>query len=144
MPVRTVRIPITIKIAMSIWLLLMALQAGGMITLATRGPINPAELAWRVAVFVCLGYQVYAASRFSRWSLVAHTLVYASVTLRRYLIDPDWTGRYPMLGVFVDIIPWALMVLLVAIHWRKMNWSPLGLPMSARAAAQAEDAEVTA
>ncbi len=128
MPVHTARVPATIKIAMSIWLIFMALQAVAIAVALTGERINPAELAWHVAVFCGLGYQVYAASRLSRWSLLVHSLVYASITFRRYLRDPDWTQRYPLLGIFVDIIPWAAVVLLVAIHWRKLNWSLLGLP----------------
>ena len=128
MPAPTARVPFTIKIAMSIWLIFMVLQALAIASTLAGAKIDPAELAWRVAVFCGLGYQVYAASRLSRWSVLVHTLVYGSITVRRYLRDPDWTQRYPILGVFVDIIPWAAVALLVAVHWRKLNWSPLGLP----------------
>lgn len=129
MPAVKTRVPFTIKIAISIWLIFMVLQALAIASTLASAQINPLELSWRVTVFCGLGYQVYAASRLSRWSVLVHTLVYGSVTVRRYLRDPDWTQHYPMLGVFVDIIPWAAVALLVAVHWRKLNWSPLGLPI---------------
>lgn len=135
MPALKTRVPFTIKIAISIWLIFMALQALAIAAMLADAQINPLELAWRAAVFCGLGYQIYAASRLSRWSLVVHTLVYGSVTVRRYLHDPDWTQRYPILGVFVDIIPWAAVALLVAVHWRKLNWFLLG-PAPERAQAE--------
>jgi hypothetical protein len=130
MPPKEALLPISIKIAIGFWMLFMVLQAIGLVTVVASGKTSAAALVLGVLIFVGLGYQSFAASRLSRWSLVCHSLVYACISLRRYMANPRWTDDYPLLGVFVDVIPWALITILVAIHWRRMTWKPLGESLS--------------
>lgn len=118
----------SIKITVAFWIFFTGLATLGLLGTLLAGDIKPAPVAWSIVTICGLAYQSYAASRLSRWSLLTHTLLYAGVTLRRYLADPNWTDRYPILGVFTDIIPWGFVTILIAVHWRKMNWAPLGLP----------------
>lgn len=110
----------------------MGLAALDLLRTLLAGEIRPMRLALNIVALCGLAYQSFAASRLSRWSLVTHTLLfawfYASITVRRYLTDPNWMVSYSVVGVFLDILPWGFVTILIAVHWRKMNWAPLGLP----------------
>ena len=125
---RTTKLPLTIKIVVGFWSIFIGLGVLALIGVLFEGNDLVPKVAWSLFMLFGVIYQTIAISRMSRWSLLCHTVLYAATTLRRFVVDPNWMDRFPLLGVFVDIIPWAFVTIMIAVHWQKMNWAPLGLP----------------
>jgi hypothetical protein len=73
-----------------------------------------------------VAYQAVALARLSRWPVVLTIGTAAWSIAARYLMHYDWRANYPMLGVFIVLIPLTLYLACTLPHWRKMNWALLG------------------
>ena len=133
MKTRSIRLPLSIKIVLIGYALSFPIRAmGAMNVLRVAQP----SLAWYVLNGIELAltaYEMLALSRLSRWAPVLQAAAMTVFLVNRFLQDPNWTQRYPMLGIFAVITPGLVYFALVLPHWRKMNWAPFGLPYRARA-----------
>lgn len=107
--------------------LLLAGRAAAFLAFLLGKPLHQPWPEFALAVAL-MTFQIVGLSRMSRWPIVAQaTMVTFSIAIQ-YAIQPHWTDRYPMLGVFAVIIPLAAYLALTLPHWRKMNWALFGRP----------------
>jgi hypothetical protein len=123
------RTPLSIKILVVVWSLI------GLLQLATnsRIPASGITLWWLTTLSAALGfvtYQAIALWRLSRWPIVLQSISFGLILQNRHQAGFDWRAHYPLLGIFVFVIPTALYFALVLPHWRKTNWSLFGRPYS--------------
>jgi hypothetical protein len=116
---------------LSIWIIAVAWGLAGLAPIVrwamTPQPVGDGMIA-AVAV-TTLGFVVYQAVsliRLSRWPILMTVLSIAWTLIDRRQAHFDWRGHYPMLGVFVILIPCALYLACTLPHWRKMNWTLFG------------------
>jgi hypothetical protein len=119
--------PLSIKILVVVWSLI------GLLQLATNSRIPAPGITpwWLITLAAALGfvsYQAIALWRLSRWPIVLQSISFGLVLQNRHQAGFDWRAHYPLLGIFVFVIPTALYFALVLPHWRKMNWALFGRP----------------
>lgn len=123
MATRSVRTPLSIKFVVGFYLLNILFRAFGLWNyFRYSGEATPLWAALIGIEAVAILYQLVAAPRLSRWAPIVQVGVLSGFMAWRYVQEPGWTKTYPMLGVFVLIIPTAIYLALVLPHWRKMNW----------------------
>ncbi len=135
METRSERLPPSIKVALVCYALGIPIRVSGVITFLRLEAPTPLWYVLNGVELVLVAYQMFALSRLSRWAPILQGLAMAGFIGNRYAHDPNWTQRYPLLGVFAVITPTLVYMALVLPHWRKMNWAPFGLPYRARAEA---------
>lgn len=134
METRSVRTPLSIKIAVGFFFLGLATKAfGSWMFKQVGGDLTALWFILSTIEVAAMIYQILVLPRLSRWAPIVQVLVVIAFITWRYIRDPNWTDNFPLTGVFVLIIPLAGYLALVLPHWRKMNWAPLGLPYRAAA-----------
>ena len=118
----------------SIWLIVLIWSLIGLapvIQLAARaGPGARGAVSFAALVTLAwIAYQAAALVRLSRWPVVLTLGVAAWSLAARYLAHYAWRAHYPMLGVFIVLIPLGLYLACTLPHWRKMNWACSGAPI---------------
>ena len=124
---------------LSIWIIVVVWSLVGLTPIArlvSSGAVAVVSFPVLIPV-VWLAYHAVALTRLSRWPIVLIAGMAGSSILSRYLTHYDWRAHYPMLGVFIILIPSALYLGCTLPHWRKMNWAPFG--RSYRPAAELEE-----
>jgi hypothetical protein len=114
--------PLSIKIAMALWILYAVLPIFG---LGLSRHASPLTLFNFLFVFGRTGLDVlwiHLLWKMNRWSLIGWTTTVAVNVVLLYLGNPHWTDRYKHLGVFSAIIPVILFAALILPHWKKMSW----------------------
>lgn len=134
MTTRSVRTPLSIKIAVGFFVLGLANKAlGAWMYKQVGGDLTALWLLLSAIEVAAMIYQILVLPRLSRWAPIVQIVIVISFITWRYIQNPNWTDNFPVTGVFVLIIPLAAYLALVLPHWRKMNWAPLGLRYSAAA-----------
>jgi hypothetical protein len=115
---------------LSIWIIavLWSLPYLAPLSRLTTGALPVSRTAVVLAAVAFALYQALALVRLSRWPILLTAAVGAWSVISRHLAHFDWRHRYPMLGVFVILIPLALYFACTMPHWRKMNWALFGRP----------------
>jgi membrane associated rhomboid family serine protease len=124
---RTHRRPLSIWIIAAIWSLGALVPT---VRWAMSSPFGASGAVWAVLIMtaVFIGYQAVALIRLSRWPVLMTIASLAWTLIDRRQAHFDWRGHYPMLGVFVFLVPCAVYLACTLPHWRKMNWGPFGRP----------------
>jgi hypothetical protein len=128
---RSHRTPVSIKIAVGLWLLIAATKIVSTISMAiVLTPFGAQKFAFGSQVFglVFALYQAIALARLSRWPMLLQPAVAAASILSLYASGFDWRERYPILGPLAMILPPLILLALTLPHWRKMNWGVFGRP----------------
>jgi hypothetical protein len=118
------RPPISILVVSVLYLLLFIVAAWRVVM-----PLRPltSEMVVRIALDIGLyAYLIVATLRMSRWPILAVLTWFVVRIGVNYYMDPRWTDRYPLSGVFVMIIPMSVFAGLVLPHWKKLNWNLFG------------------
>ncbi|HEY2660727.1 MAG TPA: hypothetical protein VGI79_13470 [Caulobacteraceae bacterium] len=121
------RTPLSIKVAALLLMLGAIPPVRGVVAMAGRPHgVQLVELVPLLVVAAAIGYLAICLWRMSRVPF----LVYASLTSLsfawRVTKHFPWRAKYPALGMFVVIIPLALMSALVLPNWKLMSWNPIG------------------
>ena len=117
----------------SIWMIVVLWSIGGLAPLfrlaasALPGARTPVVAVMLVSL-AFVAYQAIALVRLSRWPVLLTVASIAWSLVSRHLAHFEWRHRYPMLGVFVFLIPLALYLACTLPHWQKMNWALFGRP----------------
>ncbi len=127
MKIRTTRTPLSIWIIAAIWSL-GTLAPTVRWAMTARPVANGAVVAVMIVTLIFMAYQATALIRLSRWPVLMTIVSIAWSLISRHQAHFDWRGRYPMLGIFVFLIPCALYLVCTLPHWRKMNWALFGRP----------------
>jgi hypothetical protein len=96
--------------------------------MSTRFGASGAVLAVVILTLIFIAYQAVALIRLSCWPVLLTIASLAWTLIDRRQAHFDWRGHYPMLGVFVFLIPCVVYLACTLPHWRKMNWSLFGRP----------------
>ena len=124
MKTREHRTPLSIWIIAVIWSLI---GLAPILRLVASGASVIMSFAVLIAV-AWAAYQAAALTRLSRWPIVVTIGLAATSIATRYLMHYNWRAHYPMLGVFIVLIPLGLYLSCTLPHWRKMNWAIFGRP----------------
>jgi hypothetical protein len=124
MTTREHRTPLSIWIIVVLWSLI---ELAPTLRLVASGASAVLSFYVLIAV-VWAAYHAVALTRLSRWPVVVTLGLAVCSIVTRYVMRYDWRAHYPMLGVFIVLIPLVLYLACTLPHWRKMNWALFGRP----------------
>ena len=118
---------------LSIWIIAALWTVGALVptarwAIAARQFERGMVAAVVIVTLAFAAYQAIALIRLSRWPVAITIASMAWSLASRHQAHFDWRGHYPMLGVFVFLIPCAFYLGCTLPHWRKMNWALFGRP----------------
>ncbi|MBO9558284.1 MAG: hypothetical protein J7515_06820 [Caulobacter sp.] len=122
MTTREHRTPLSIWIIVVVWSLIGLAPTLRLVSTGASAVVSFTVLfavAW-------VAYHGVALARLSRWPVVLTMGVAGWSIMTRYLMHYDWRAHYPMLGVFIILIPLGLYLSCTLPHWGKMNWAIFG------------------
>ena len=118
------RTPLSIKIAMALWLFVIVSPFYGMMTNSLR--LEQAFEPIRLLVTLVGIYGLMALWWMSRWALVAVIGRFALQMVWNFAVAPHWIDRYPHLGIFALVMPTGLFAALILPNWKSLTWRPFG------------------
>lgn len=127
MRTRSHQTPLSVKVAVGLWLLFAAVRAFNTIKLATLGAPGLALGGQAIAVSIAL-YYAAATARLSRWPVLIYPAMAGLSAFGLYSSHYVWREHYPILGPLAVILPPVIFLALTLPHWRKMNWALFGRP----------------
>ena len=113
---------------LSIWIIVVTWSLIGLAP-TLRLVASGASVIMSFAVLIAVAWTAYhavALTRLSRWPVVVTLGMAGWSIVTRYVMHYNWRAHYPMLGVFIVLIPLGLYLACTLPHWRKMNWAVFG------------------